>query len=80
MDWPPLITGLQRRGLSISQIAKACGAGQATISDLKTARVRDPSFTLGQRLVALSKASDRQLQRMLAEATPEPTSEGATHG
>lgn len=78
MDWPQLITALQDRGLSLTQIAKACGAGQATISDLKLKPGREPGFSLGQRLIRLSKASDKQVQRLRGERAPtEPAGQGA---
>lgn len=65
MDWPSIISDLQARKLSLVQIAKLCGAGQATISDIKLKPGRDPSFTLGQALLHLHKASDREIARLL---------------
>ena len=63
MDWSKLISSIQKRGLSQMQIAAICGCGQATISDLLKGTTTEPRFTLGQQLIVLSKASDRELKR-----------------
>ncbi len=68
MDWPSLITDIQKRGLSQMQIAAICGCGQATISDLYKGTTAEPRFALGQQLIVLAKASDRELRRLRARA------------
>lgn len=62
MDWQLLIADLQKRGLSQSQIATACNCGQATISDLANKPEREPSFKLGQALIALRKKRRPELK------------------
>lgn len=48
------------------QIAAICDCGQTTISDLLKGTTTDPKFALGQQLIVLSKASDRELKRLCA--------------
>ncbi|MGI4776922.1 MAG: hypothetical protein ACRYGA_02195 [Janthinobacterium lividum] len=56
MDWKSIIADIQLRGeLSQTQIAIACGCGQATIGDLIAGRTKNPRFGIGQALVALHK-------------------------
>jgi predicted XRE-type DNA-binding protein len=69
MDWQLIIADIQKRGLSQSQIASACHCGQATVSDLSNGKTKQPSFVLGQALLALSKASDRTIARHKLPAT-----------
>ncbi|MET3371993.1 putative XRE-type DNA-binding protein [Variovorax boronicumulans] len=64
MDWSQLISSIQKRGLSQMQISAICGCGQATISDLLKGTTTEPRFALGQQLIVLSKASDRELKRL----------------
>lgn len=70
MDWPSLISDLQTRGLSLTQIGKLCEAGQATISDLKNKPGREPAFQLGQSILRLSRANDKALARLKAGIEP----------
>lgn len=54
MDWKKLILEIQaKHGLSQPQIAKICGCGQATISDLVNENTKEPRHSLGQALVKL---------------------------
>lgn len=68
MDWQSLIASIQKRGLSQVQIASICGCGQPTISDLSKGHTVEPRFALGQQLIVLSKASDREVRRLLARS------------
>jgi len=69
MDWQLIIADIQKRGLSQSQIASACHCGQATVSDLSSGKTKQPSFVLGQALLALLKCSDRAIARIKAAAS-----------
>lgn len=55
MNWPQLLTELSSAGLSQMKIAEICASSQTTISDLKNARIKDPSFALGSALVELHR-------------------------
>ncbi|MGJ7529826.1 XRE family transcriptional regulator [Variovorax sp. GB1P17] len=66
MDWQSIIAEIQKRGLSQSQIAAFCRCGQATVSDLANGKTKQPSFVFGQSLLALSKASNRTINRIKA--------------
>ena len=68
MDWKLLISELTSRGLSQPQIAAKVGCGQATISDLASARTKEPRHSLGQALIALHDC---------AVNSPQPTTEPA---
>lgn len=70
MDWPQLISGLQRRKLSHTQIAALCGCGQATIADLARRATSEPRYGLGRSLVQLSHASNAEIQRRLMVLRP----------
>jgi hypothetical protein len=65
MNWNKLIHDLQARGLSIRKIAQACDCGAATISDIKLKTGRQPAYALGESLVRLSKASRREIEKIL---------------
>ena len=71
MDWSKLISSIQKRGLSQTQIAEICGCGQVTISDLLKGTPTEPRFTLGQKLIVLSKAGDRELKRLCSKQKAE---------
>jgi hypothetical protein len=68
MDWPLLISDLQARGLSLLQTARICGCAQGTLSDLKGGRTKEPAYALGQSLIKLQKASDREIARLLKQS------------
>lgn len=66
MNWPDVISTIQSKGLSLTQIAAICApCGQSTLSDLKNQPDREPNYRLGQALIHLSKASDREVRRLL---------------
>lgn len=56
MNWQQLISDLQARGWSQTQIAAHCECGQATISEIARGKNVNPSFKLGQALIALQKS------------------------
>ena len=59
MNWTKIIFELTDRakgGITQTELAKRCGCSQATISDLLRGEIRKPSFTIGQKLVALHAA------------------------
>lgn len=61
MQWKNVISEIQdRQGWAQPQIAKEAGCAQATISDLVTGKTTEPRFSLGQRLIALSKKPARK--------------------
>jgi hypothetical protein len=47
-------------------MAALCECGQATISELDRGKNKNPSFKLGQALIALDKASDKEIEQLLA--------------
>jgi len=71
MNWSQLISSIQKRGLSQTQIAEICDCGQVTISDLLKGTTKEPRFTLGQKLIVLSRASGRELKRLCAKQKAE---------
>jgi predicted XRE-type DNA-binding protein len=64
--WSQIIADIQKRGLSQAQIAQACGCAQATISDLAKGATTEPRHALGEALLKLIKASDREIARLKA--------------
>lgn len=56
MDWQLLISDLTNRGWTQVQIADACDCKQSTVSDIATGATKNPSFKLGQALIALHKS------------------------
>lgn len=66
MNWSSLISELQARSLSLTQIAALCGCGQSTLSDLKSGASREPRASLSQELLRLQKSTDRSIARSLA--------------
>lgn len=61
MNWAETIALLERAGYQQGQIAKACGCGQSTISDLATGKTTEPRYALGQALLGLERAAKRKL-------------------
>lgn len=53
MDWRNLIADLIKAGCTQTEIAAACGASQASISDLYRGKTKSPSFALGNALIQL---------------------------
>ncbi|WP_225782645.1 hypothetical protein [Xenophilus sp. Marseille-Q4582] len=66
MDWPSIISSLQGKDLTHSQIAKLCGCGQSTITDLLTSKSKEPRYALGRRLIELSTLDKSALNQLLA--------------
>ena len=64
MDWQSTIAHIRRKGLSQVQIAAHCACGQATISELERGVNNNPKFKLAQALIALNKASDKEIARI----------------
>jgi transcriptional regulator with XRE-family HTH domain len=59
MDWTSLIAELTQLGYTQPEIAKQCGCGQATISDLASGKTKEPRHSLGEDLRRLlEKARD----------------------
>lgn len=55
MDWKQIISELQARGYTQPQIARYCGCGQASISDLATGKTSQPRYSLGELLLQLHR-------------------------
>lgn len=51
MDIQKILTKLIEQGISQTEIANYCACTQATISNLLHGKVRNPSFSLGSRIV-----------------------------
>lgn len=66
MDWKKLIAELVARGVTQQQIAALCGIVQSTVSAIGSGKTRYPSFEIGQKLIELHGASQRELLRRLA--------------
>jgi predicted XRE-type DNA-binding protein len=71
MNWNQLIKDIQDTGFSQVQIATHCGCGQATISELARGITVQPSYAIGQALVALHK---RVLRKVKAKSATQATS------
>ena len=59
MNWIKIIAELTDRtkgGLTQTELAKRCGCGQSTISEIGRGEILSPNFELGQKLVALHAA------------------------
>jgi hypothetical protein len=55
--WAGIVKSVQRRtGLNQCQLAQECGCSQPSISDLVTGRTREPSYSIGKRLMDLLEA------------------------
>lgn len=57
MDWKTIILGLSASGLTQAEIAKYCGCGQSTISELLRGEIRDPAYRIGSRLIELYQST-----------------------
>lgn len=55
MDWPLLITDLEKSGLTQQEIAGKSGCTQPYVSQLKSGRRKRPDYQRGQALVDLHK-------------------------
>lgn len=68
MDWKTVITQVQgRHNLTQPQLAKLVGCSQAFISDLVRGRTREPRYSIGQRLLDLSKSDALYSQHPVRE-------------
>lgn len=70
MDWKNVIEAAKaKHGLTQQQLAKAAGCTQPTLSVLERGITRDPSFSIGSRLIEL--AYGRRQQKISKPATQE---------
>lgn len=63
-NWSVLITEIIKQGKSQAQIAHECGVAQTHISKLYRGETKNPSYSLGVRLIALSGAGDQGVQHL----------------
>ena len=69
MNWKKLIAEIQEYGgLTQTEIGEKCGTAQSTISSLVNRKGGEPSFALGQQLIALHKKESRKPAKQKAEA------------
>lgn len=68
MNWKSIVSDLMSAGLKQSDIAKACECGQASISELHTGHVSNPSSKLGFALLDLHRRKVKQARKRKAEA------------
>lgn len=61
MDWKAVVTALLSGGWTQVEIAQACGCAQSTISAIARGENKNPSYALGQALLAI-KAKRRRRQ------------------
>lgn len=66
MDWPNILKDLSERGLTQQQIAEKCGVAQGTVSDLARGESKNPSFSFGQALIDLHRATAAKKSRAAA--------------
>lgn len=67
MNWKMLIAEIQERGdLTQAEIGEKCGTTQSTISSLVNRDGGEPSFALGQKILALHKATLRKPRKAKA--------------
>lgn len=55
--WRPLIADLIAAGMNQTEIANRCGCGQSAVSKLLNGTVTDPQYSLGEKLIALHRAT-----------------------
>ena len=53
--WIPLLTDLKRAGLSDTEVARRVNSAQSTISRLRKGNIKNPTWALGQALIALAE-------------------------
>jgi len=53
MNWKKLLSELNEMGMTQAVIAKECGCGQSTISELLRGITISPTFDLGNKLINL---------------------------
>lgn len=55
-DFRSIVNGLRAQGMTQADIAGVCQCDQSSISDISTGRTKDPRYSVGAALIALSKA------------------------
>lgn len=69
MNWKLLIAEIQEYGdLTQAEVGEKCGTAQSTISSLVNRDGGEPSFALGQKILALHKAILRKSPKRKAVA------------
>jgi transcriptional regulator with XRE-family HTH domain len=58
--WTKIITSLLDSGLTQQEIASRVGVAQASISDLKSGKTKQPNWQLGDDLLRLHKQRSRK--------------------
>lgn len=53
MNWTLIISEISDAGVSQAEMAKRCKCGQSTISEIYRGEIKNPSFSIGNELVAL---------------------------
>lgn len=77
INWPQIIRALvETAGLTQPEIARLCGCGQSTISDLLRGNTTDPRTSTGLMLLSLADKHGIDLPP-LEPATPETHREAA---
>lgn len=65
MDWKPIITDLEKAGLTQRQIADECDMEHSSlVSNLKNGVQRSCSYEIGCKLVALHQKTMRRQRRL----------------
>ncbi len=72
MDWVQIIKDIVSTGVRQEQIATYCGCGQSTISDLLVKKGRDPSYSLGAKLLLLHKRCQRHVSLAVKKPSLRP--------
>jgi transcriptional regulator with XRE-family HTH domain len=55
MDWPKLIDEIKSKGYTQERIANVCGCSIGNLSELRSGKVRNPTYPLGKALVEMHK-------------------------
>lgn len=63
MTWKTSIADLQSSGCTQVQIAQEIGCSQATVSELLAGKIKNPSFPVGQALLAMHKREMRKFSK-----------------
>lgn len=56
-DFAQIVRDLKVKGYTQSDLAAACGIGQSSISDIATGTTKDPSYSVGAKLLRLAEAT-----------------------
>lgn len=57
MNWKEIISKLSELGHTQPELARLCGCGQATISDLATGKTKSPRYEIGAKLLTLTEVA-----------------------